>query len=144
MGKEGMRIHAWTSFDDAALEQSVRDCKDLFIFYTEGRQNGSYGEGNAWDAVAGRLAPTIVVTGAACKRRFEVLQERRRDASAALTDGWADAMQAVQDYEQSLLERLHGLTEQMDDRVFRMECALAAICKELGTPYPGKLLKDGE
>jgi len=137
MGKPGTKAHAWTSFDDAALEQAVRDLAGLFVFYSSG-QNSSYREGNAWDAVAGRIAPNVLVTGAACRRRFEILQARRAEVNAASTDGWADAVQAVSDYEQSLLERIHGVQEQLDDRIFRMECALAAICKELGTPYPGR------
>jgi hypothetical protein len=125
VSKDGMKIHAWTTFDDAALEQAVQECEPLFRFYAAKRQNKEYGEGNAWDAVAGRLVPNVIVTGSACKRRFEVLQERRKEVNAASTDGWADAIQAVQEYEENALDRIESMVE-------RVEAAVLTICSELG------------
>jgi len=131
MSKDGMKIHNWTTFDDAALEQAVRECEPLFRLYTSKKQNKEYGEGNCWDAVAGRLVPVAIVTGSACRRRFEVLQERRKAVNAACTDGWMDTIAAVQEYEENALDRI-------ESRVERVEAAVLTICSELGVKAKGE------
>ena len=71
------RQHIWNASDDELLKKAIDDCKPIFEHFES--QNKAYTKLNAWDAVAGRLLPNICVTGAACKRRWEILQEQKKD-----------------------------------------------------------------
>jgi hypothetical protein len=118
--------HIWTPEDDERLQQAVADCSALFELYTGGEQNKRYGQGNAWDAVAGRMLPGVCVTGSSCAARWRVIEEQRREAESARVvvdaDAWAKASAMIEEYEASALERV-------DDAVARIERRLDAICR---------------
>lgn len=90
-----MKQHAWSEKDDDRLKESVEACKPIFEHFEQ--QNKSYTKLNAWDAVAGRLLPEVCVTGAACKRRWEVLKEQKESK-------WSAAIEMVERYERELAE----------------------------------------
>jgi len=89
------KIHKWTDSDDDALKQAIVDCEPIFNHYRT--QNKAYTEMNAWDAVAGRLLPAICVTGAACRRRWEIIKERENST-------WDETKALVEKYERDLAE----------------------------------------
>lgn len=92
-----MKRHDWTDDDDSKLLAAVNDCKPIFQHFKE--QGSSYSDGNAWDAVAGRLLPDVCVTGAACRKRFEKILK-------PVSDGWKDTADAVAAYERDLAETM--------------------------------------
>ena len=92
-----MKMHSWTEKDDELLKKSVEDCSPIFEHFKS--QNKNYKELNAWDAVAGRLLPDICVTGAACRRRWEIMKEK-----AEKSDAWDKVAEMVDKYERDLAE----------------------------------------
>lgn len=104
------KCHHWTVEQEEQLLRAVEDCKVLFEHYDT--QSSAYTQLNAWDAVAGRMLPEVVVTGAACKRRFEKV--------SAQEDSWATVAAMVERYEA-------GLVESTFDAVSK----LAVSCEEL-------------
>ena len=92
-----MKMHSWTEKDDELLRKSVEDCQPIFEHFKA--QNKSYKDLNAWDAVAGRLLPDICVTGAACRRRWEILKEKTEKS-----DAWDKVAAMVDQYEKDLAE----------------------------------------
>jgi hypothetical protein len=101
-----MKFHKWLERDDAALLLAIEEFQPIFDHYRE--QGKTYTEANAWDAVAGRLLPKICVTGAACRRRVEVLKESEQIKE----DRWKSAMEKVNAYERDLAETtFDGVTE---------------------------------
>ena len=90
------KCHQWTKEQESKLLREVDACKPLFEHYD--KQSSVYTQLNAWDAVAGRMMPDVMVTGAACKRRFEKLMKDQ------VHDGWDDVAKAVAQYERDLAE----------------------------------------
>lgn len=128
-----MKFHKWTEEDDTALLKSIDDCKAIFEhFETQGK---TYSEMNAWDAVAGRLLPGICVTGAACRRRVEVIHEREEQkAQAEKVDEWAAAIDLSAKYERDLQETMFdGISEMLGnadalfERLGKIEKAILEI-----------------
>ena len=91
------KCHQWTSDQENKLMKAVEDCRPLFEHYD--KQSSVYTKLNAWDAIAGRMLPDVVVTGAACKRRFEKLM-----ASHEAHPGWDEVAVMVNKYERELAE----------------------------------------
>jgi len=89
------KYHQWTDDDDKKLKTAIEECEILFEHYKN--QSGSYNDGNVWDAIAGRLVPDLCVTGAACRRRWEVLNQRKNDA-------WEKTSEMVRTNEHDLAE----------------------------------------
>jgi hypothetical protein len=97
------KCHKWTPKHDDLLKTAIYDCYDIFEHYKT--QNKSYGESNAWDAVAGRLLPDVCVTGAACRRRWDILKEKeKKTENYRINCGWSQAIEAVEKYEKELAE----------------------------------------
>lgn len=119
------KCHQWTTKDETKLLLAIEECKPLFEHYKE--QSSAYTELNAWDAIAGRLLPEIVVTGAACKRRFEKLNEKKQE-------GWDDVIEMVNVYERELAETtFDGVSELLGnmDALFDEIKALRSEMKKL-------------
>ena len=95
MSETKQKLHNWTSGDDDALRTAISDCEPIFEHYRT--QNKKYTELNAWDAVAGRLLPDICVTGAACRRRWEIIKQRENST-------WDELIEVVDKYERELAE----------------------------------------
>ena len=115
-----MKCHKWTSEDEELLMGAVADCEPLFEHYKS--QGSSYSDMNAWDAIAGRLLPDLVVTGAACRRHFDVMRERDNESgNQDLIDGWKMISGMVDQYERDLAEstfdRVEVLLGQVSDLV---------------------------
>jgi hypothetical protein len=90
-----MKKHTWSEQDDRLLLKSIEDCTPLFDHFRG--QSGQYSENAVWDAIAGRMLPSVVVTGAACKRRYARITDERPDAWKAVSD-------MVNAYERDLAE----------------------------------------
>lgn len=90
-----MKKHTWSEHDDKLLLKSIEDCSPLFDHFRE--QSPSYNDNAVWDAIAGRMIPHVVVTGAACKRRYARITEDRPDA-------WKTVSDMVNAYERDLAE----------------------------------------
>ena len=98
-----MKKHTWSEQDDRLLLKSIEDCTPLFDHFRG--QSGQYSENAVWDAIAGRMLPSVVVTGAACKRRYARITEERPDA-------WKQVADMVNTYERDLAETtFDGVTE---------------------------------
>jgi hypothetical protein len=118
--------HKWSDIDDQALLDAMLELEPLIEHYRrQGRTKGAW-----WDAVAGRLAPAVLVTGRACARRE--LQLRRlhhtddvHDGGPSTDDAWSRVAAQVESYEQDLSEAIY-------DTVERIERKLDVICRELG------------
>jgi hypothetical protein len=117
--------HIWSASDDERLKIAVDECKPIFEHFEQ--QNKSYTQLNAWDAVAGRLLPEVCVTGAACKRRWEVLKEQKESK-------WSSAIEMVERYERELAETtfdgVSELLESMDalhEKIKRVEAAVLRL-----------------
>jgi hypothetical protein len=106
MGREGSKIHKWTKEDETKLLDAIQTCTPLMEHYQRQGRNIE----NWWDGVAGRLLPGIQVTGGACRRRYLLIQERKKDARATeeeeTTDKWELTKQMVEEYEAEVSERL--------------------------------------
>jgi hypothetical protein len=90
-----MKKHVWTKEDDELLLKSIEECKPLFDHFRG--QGGQYSENDVWNSIAGRMLPSVVVTGAACKRRYARIIEERPDA-------WKQVADMVNAYERDLAE----------------------------------------
>jgi hypothetical protein len=90
-----MKKHVWTKEDDELLMKSIKECKPLFDHFRG--QGGQYSENDVWNSIAGRMLPSVVVTGAACKRRYARITEERPDA-------WKTVSDMVNAYERDLAE----------------------------------------
>ena len=115
-----MKCHKWTATDEERLMEAIHDCEPLFKHYKN--QGTSYSDMNAWDAIAGRLLPDVVVTGAACRRRCEVMKARDIESgNSDLTDEWERVSWMVDQYERDLAEstfdRVEALLGQVSDLV---------------------------
>lgn len=104
------KCHKWSSEDDSKLKTAIEECSPIFEHYRE--QNKSYNESNAWDAVAGRLLPGVCVTGAACRRRWEILKEDEQKE-----DSWKQVSDVVDKYERDLMETtFDGVSEMLGNQ----------------------------
>jgi len=90
-----MKKHTWSEQDDKLLLKSIEDCSPLFDHFRG--QGGQYSENDVWNSIAGRMLPSVVVTGAACKRRYARITEERPDA-------WKTVSDMVNAYERDLAE----------------------------------------
>ena len=138
-----MKRHKWAPEHDAALWAAVEACEPLFDLY-KGSQNKRYGEGNAWDAVAGRLLPDVHVTGSAACARWHALVEQRREAEAEVLvavsgepediveDGWSSTIRMVEQYEESTLERLDDMIMRCHERLDVLCHIVDRLARELG------------
>ena len=135
-----MKRNKWTPEHDDALWTAVKLCEPLFDLY-KGSQNKRYGEGNAWDAVAGRLLPDVHVTGSAACSRWHTLVAQRRDAEAEMLvaldslapkdlarDKWDDVILKVEQYEESTLERVDVMVMRCHKRLAAVEERLDVLC----------------
>jgi hypothetical protein len=121
--------HKWTHDDDVALEAAINLLLPLMAHF---REAANRNESNWWDAVAGRLAPGLLVTGGACRCRWAKIRENRAADEAkkaervAVTepDAWAAAAERIEEYERSLSE--HTL-----DRVDLLVDAMTALCAKV-------------
>ena len=110
MGREGSKIHKWSGEDESKLLNAIQTCTPLMEHYQRQGRNAE----NWWDSVAGRLLPDIQVTGGACRRRYLLIQERRKDeveqtdlnAEVPTVDQWEIAKRMVEEYEDEMSERL--------------------------------------
>lgn len=151
--REGATSHRWTAADEDALEAAMEALTPLLAHYERQR-----GHGRAWwDAVAGRLAPAVLVTGAACMRRWELITERRQgdleraaeaakrtesDSAAGGTLGvmtWEVLAQRVDDYERTVGEAtletataLAAQVTQIQRSQARLERLTTALCRAWG------------
>ena len=111
-----MKFHTWTDEDDKKLIQAIEDCQPIFDHYKQ--QGKSYSEANSWDAVAGRLLPDICVTGAACRRRMEIIRQNQEQ-----NDAWKSTIEKVEAYERDLQETtFDGVSELLGQMDFVVEC----------------------
>lgn len=148
MGREGSAPHKWRPEDEAALEAAIDVLTPLMAHYER-----QMGHGRAWwDAVAGRLAPEVLVTGAACKRRWAILIARREAVAATAAakaaellpanavpppeDAWTRTVRRVEEYEATVAERtLEATTEnaamltQIQVSQARIEGMLTRLCR---------------
>jgi hypothetical protein len=99
-----MKCHKWTNEDENRLLLAINECEQLFKHFE--KQNKSYGETNVWDAIAGRMLPTLL-TGAACKRHFEIMNEREN------SNTWEKTSELVEQYEQDLSESIFDKLNQI-------------------------------
>jgi len=90
-----MKKHTWSEQDDKLLLKSIEDCSPLFVHFRG--QGGQYSENDFWNSIACRMLPSVVVTGAACKRRYARITEERPDA-------WKTVSDMVNAYERDLAE----------------------------------------
>lgn len=118
------KCHAWTESDDKLLKKAIEDCEQLFTYYKE--QNKSYNDSNVWDAIAGRLLPGICVTGAACRRRWEIINKKE--------DAWKKASELVDKHERELNEttfdgvsELLGNMDALFERLTQMEIKIDGL-----------------
>lgn len=119
-----MKFHKWSEEDDRTLLKAIDDCAPIFEHFKQ--QGSTYSEWNAWDAVAGRLLPGICVTGAACRRRIDVIRETEQNE-----DAWKATIEKVNAYERDLSETtFDGVSELLGniDALFR---AIASIQKDI-------------
>ena len=99
-----MKCHKWTNKDESRLLNEINECAPLFEHFKN--QGDSYGETNVWDAIAGRMLPTLL-TGAACKRHFEIMNEREN------SNTWEKTAKLVEQYEQDLSESIFDKLNQL-------------------------------
>lgn len=134
-----MKCHKWTSEDEEMLMGAVSDCGPLFEHYKN--QGSSYSDMNAWDAIAGRLLPDLVVTGAACRRHFDVMRSRDIESgNQDLIDGWNLVSGMVDQYERDLAEstfdRVETLLGQVNSLV-EIVTGLVSEVRELKKMWEG-------
>jgi hypothetical protein len=110
-----MKKHVWSEQDDELLLKSIEECKPLFEHFKE--QSASYSDMAVWDAVAGRMLPSVVVTGAACKRRYARITEKRPDT-------WKTVSDMVNAYERDISEAMFDNTSEM---LKKMEVLLQVV-----------------
>jgi hypothetical protein len=110
-----MKKHVLTKEDDELLLKSIEECKPLFEHFKE--QSASYSDMAVWDAVAGRMLPSVMVTGAACKRRFARITAKRPDA-------WKTVSDMVNTYERDISEAMFDNTSEM---LKKMEVLLQVV-----------------
>ena len=101
--------HDWTDADEALLSQAVMDLDPLREQYEErGIPTKEF-----WSAVAGRIAPQVVVTGKACRERWCTIEARRKAAlGEGERDAWADVADRVEQYERELGEATYDAAAQ--------------------------------
>jgi hypothetical protein len=87
----------------------------LFEHFRE--QGSSYSEINAWDAVAGRMVKNIIVTGMACKRRYNRIKDKKKDS-------WKLATEKINAYERDISEATFDNTSEM---LKKMEALLQVV-----------------
>jgi hypothetical protein len=148
MGREGIRNHNWTEADEAALTAAVEALQPLMDHYAN--NVGSAGAVTGWwNAVAGRLAPGVLVTGAACKRRWGIMASKKRaeleakdpvEPPDANEDGWQRTARIVEEYERTVGEQTRDGVEQIAVEVAVLRRMLVRLCEAWGVPVP----KDGE
>ena len=138
-----MKRHKWEPEHDNALWAAVEACEPLFDLY-KGSQNKRYSEGNAWDAVAGRLLPDVHVTGSAAATRWRTLVEQRREAESEVLevvagtpedlarDRWEDVILTVEQYEESTLERVDDMVMRCHERLDVLCHIVDRLARELG------------
>jgi hypothetical protein len=110
-----MKKHVWTKEDDDLLLKSIEECMPLFEHFRE--QGSSYSEINAWDAVAGRMVKNIIVTGMACKRRYNRIKDKKKDS-------WKLATEKINAYERDISEATFDNTSEM---LKKMEALLQVV-----------------
>jgi hypothetical protein len=110
-----MKKHVWTKEDDELLLKSIEECKPLFDHFIG--QGGQYSENDVWNSIAGRMLPSVVVTGAACKRRYARITEKRPDARKTVSD-------MVNTYERDISEATFDNTSEM---LKKMEALLQVV-----------------
>jgi hypothetical protein len=110
-----MKKHVWTKEDDELLLKSIEECSPLFDHFRG--QGGQYSENDVWNSIAGRMLPSVVVTGAACKRRYARITEERPDA-------WKQVSDMVNAYERDISEATFDNTSEM---LKKMEALLQVV-----------------
>ena len=122
------KLHNWTEMDDTNLKNAIDDCEPIFEHFRG--QNKSYTEANAWDAVAGRLLPDVCVTGAACRRRWEILKKKNNDT-------WQETIDKVNQYERDLAEttfdgvsEILGNMDALHERMTTLEQSVSKLLKQ--------------
>jgi hypothetical protein len=130
MGRKGSKMHLWSDKDEESLLHAIETCKPLMDHYVQQTGNKSAW----WDSVAGRLLPDICVTGAACKRRFEIIDERNKQANESdkQTDqAWIDVATKVYEYERDLQEAALDDLNYLKRKTGKIEVIVKALWKEL-------------
>lgn len=133
------RIHDWTESDNARLEQAVLDLEP----YAAACEDRGWPRSRFWDAVTGRMAPEVCVSGKACLEQWKRLQKLKPPPAAP--DGWDRAAALCEEYERDLAletyERLVELKLQLEDMAerlyvgsdaLRIEAKLNRLLAELG------------
>ena len=109
--------HNWTQEEEERLLLTIEECQPLLEHYL--RQG--YPKVRWWDTVAGRLAPNPLVTGAACSRRYLLMQEQKR-VHKADNEQWTKVAEMVANYEQELQEEVY-------DRLIALDAKVNSLCK---------------
>lgn len=129
-----MKKHHWTEENDKTLKLTIDECEPLFEHFRE--QGKTYSEKNAWDAVAGRLLPDICVTGAACRRRWEVLKTFETEMKLR-DDTWQKTIDMVNKYELDLQEttfdgvsEILGNMDAVHERITGLESKIDTLINE--------------
>jgi len=113
-----MKSHKWTEEDEQRLIKAIEECMPLMEHYT----NQGYSKKNWWDAVAGKLLPDVIVTGAACARYFQRIKERDQ---ATKDEAWDRVANQMLDYERDLQEATY-------DKVVKLEVVIRKLCEAWG------------
>ena len=129
-----MSRHDWTEDDDSALLDAIAACEPLVARLAETKEPRAAW----WSAVAGRLLPAVLVTGGACRSRHRRIIELQRLAVEAeimpgkMSDGWTRAAELAERVERDLLDQVYDSTEEIAQRVRRIEVLVEALAAEWG------------
>lgn len=126
--------------DENKLYDTVKECIPLMEHY---EQQG-YNKTAWWDAVAGRMLPDVLVTGNACRHRWNLIRKRaEKEPKKDYSKQWEVVEQRVEEYEQSLIEEVRGGISDILRMVRRVEDRTAAMYYEL-TGKTGPTLEEKE
>ena len=116
-----MKCHKWTINDEGRLLNAIDECEPLFEHFKE--QGESYNEMNVWDAIAGRMLP-LTLTGAACKRHFEIMNDRGNDE-------WKKTAEMVEQYERELAESTYDEIQDITAALYTLADNITEIKREI-------------
>lgn len=127
------RLHTWEPDEDARLETAVAEMAP----YRATCEERGWPMARFWDAIAGRMAPALCVSGKACYERWKRLQEAKPEPEP-VADGWTKAAALVEEYERDLqeaaLDGVNNIIQAMPDvqMVARIEAKIDRLLAELG------------
>ena len=125
-GRAMSKKHIWSGEDEIQLLNSIEECRPLFDHYKG--QSKSYTNIDVWNAIAGHMFPAVVVTGAACKRHYEKMNEEKASVSS---DGWERAKGIIDSYERDLQETTFDGVSEILGTLDSLFSAVLEIKKEI-------------